>query len=221
MCHCLCCYFQLSIRLRVPSCTFAAHPMHPLPFCPACKLQQSQTHCRSKSQPAEAIASAQPKKKTESSVEQFRVEQCKAMQSSTMQSRVQSRHLGWHYACLPLTAPSRQGCKLGLRFSDGCNWKCLKLHSARFYYSLLFCATAAVQDRFYSLLFCARAVQDRFLFVRLCVRKKTFLGKSRFLPFWHFFALDQTTWHLCPAGFLPSRIIKQDQRHLQTRCISE
>ena len=121
------------------------------------------------------------------------------MQSSTMQSRAkQTSGLALCMSASGCTFPA----KTASWVSDGCNWKWLKLHSVLLLLTSLLCKSSSTI--LLTSLLCKTAVQDRFLFVRLCVRKKTFLRKSRFLPFWHFFALDQTTWHRRTPVQVPS-----------------
>ena len=160
---------------------------------------------------------------------QSRTAQSKAEQSREVQSKQSKADIwvGIMHVCLWLHLP-RQDCKLCLRFSDGCNWKWLKLHSVLLLLTSLLCKRSSTRQVLLTSLLC-KTVQDRFLFVRLCVRKKTFLGKSHFLPFWHFLPLDQTTWYRRTPVQMPSWFSAQrqdektrpkapsDQMYLRTR----
>ena len=171
---------------------------------------------KSRARAAEAIAVVQPNKK-------WNREQCKAV----LCRAEQSRHLGWHYACLPLAAPSPPRLQVVSQIL-----RRLQLEMAET--ALLDSSThfSSVQQQQY------KTGSTQFSSVQQqhktgscssgCVlERRPFSEKAAsclFGIFWHWIKLLGTGEHLFKrrAGFAPSRrIIKQDQRHLQTRCISE
>ena len=119
-----------------------------------------------------------------------------------------------------------QDCKLCLRFSDGCNWKWLKLHSVLLLTSLL-CNSSSTRQVLLTSLLCNSSARQVPVRQPVC-QKEDLSQKKPLLAFFHFFALDQTTWYRRTPVQVPSWFSAQqddktrpkapsDQMYLRTR----